>query len=685
MIFYDDYGPNFKYFIICCIMVAFFSLKKNPYFLINSIFLSVILFAPFPTSLQAEITEPNQPNFIESIPSVKLSILGPQLPLTNDAKGEFTIRVSVPKDHHAYLNSGNREVFIPLSFDFSGVESSGYKVENISSPKGVYDKEFEAIVLRGEGEFKFSIHRVKGLEFIIPPIKVKSQICNDITKICFLPHIEEIPLVIKGIPKENAKGGIIKPSFPSPQNILTKNPLPQSEGDGFTGKISFLYSKYSQNFLLAFILIFFSGILAAGTPCVYPMIPITSAIIMKRGGSNKQLGIFHSIIYFLGIVLIFITLGYIAGMTGGAFNTIMQSYFFNLLFAFLFGFLGLAMLGLFDFTIGEGFTSQISSAVGNRGGMIGTFLMGMTAGLIISPCVGPIVFALLLQVADRIAEANATITELRGEIPFLKKSILAAEGGLMMGAFGIGIGIPFLLVGILSNHIPKAGRWMEYIKFALGFGILYIAWIYYMKGIKASPINDQAGYTLLTGLVAIFFSIYLGLLRPEKNRIKKSVSFFLLLPAFYFMYDGLSQTEIITRKEISPTSTVIRQGIPKIEKHGNLEWYRDFEEAKRIALKKNKPIFIDFFAYWCANCLEFEKLSLKNEKLNQSLNNAILVKIYDTDPIFKEFRENPLHRELKIGLPYYTILKPNGEFFWKGTQYNAVEKMKTMIKAASVT
>jgi len=635
---------------------------------------------PLAKCVQAKTSEENP--FLEGNPSVKFSIVGPYLSPAEDAKGEFAIKVTIPKNHHAYLSSGETGAFIPLSFDFSGVKSAGYKILPLSNPEGKYDNEVNAMVLRGAGEFKFSIRRIEGREFIIPPIKAKSQICNDLTKICFLPNVEEIILIIKEEPKKNSGAGI-KSHFSAPESALPKTSFTPPEGEGFTGKINSLYHKFSNNFLLAFTFIFISGILAAGTPCVYPMIPITSAIIMERGKSKKQLGIYHSIFYFLGIVCVYMALGVIAGITGGAFNAVMQNSFVNFFFALIFGFLGIAMLGLFNFTIGEDFTTKISSAIGQRGGMAGTFFMGMTAGLIISPCVGPVVFALLLQIADRVAEANAVITELGQEGSFLKKSIYITKGGIMMGGFGIGIGIPFLLVGLLSNLTPRAGAWMEYLKRILGLAILYIAWIYYMKGISAFQIGDQAAYSILLGIVAVFFSIYLGLFRSEKNRVKKWFSFILILPALYFLYNGFSQSgRFLQEKDDSYPSKLIAQSSAKIERHENLEWYREFEEAKKLALKENKPIFIDFFAYWCANCLEFEKLSIKNEKLNQGLRKAVLVKIYDTDPIFKKFRDNPLHRELKIGLPYFTILKPNGEFFWKGTQYNAVDKMADRINAA---
>ncbi len=118
------------------------------------------------------------------------------------------------------------------------------------------------------------------------------------------------------------------------------------------------------------------------------------------------------------------------------------------------------------------------------------------------------------------------------------------------------------------------------------------------------------------------------------------------------------------------------------EKDGNLIWQRSYEDALDLARKENKPVFIDFYADWCANCIAFKKLSLRNMNLNKALERVVLLKIYDTDTQFKIFKDNPLYAELKTGLPFFVILKPDGKFFWKGTQYNAVNTMIEMIENA---
>ncbi len=176
-------------------MKKFCILQNVIYFLRNIAFLCLLLLLSFTVTIRANAIEQNQ-FFQDDIPTIKYSVTGPKLIHTKDAKGTFSIRVAVPKDHHAYLDKGDKGIFIPLKFDFSGVESAGYKIALTSRPKGVYDNEVNARILRGKGEFKFSIHRLKGREFIFPPIRARSQICNDITKICYFPRTDDIPLII---------------------------------------------------------------------------------------------------------------------------------------------------------------------------------------------------------------------------------------------------------------------------------------------------------------------------------------------------------------------------------------------------------------------------------------------------------------------------------------------------------
>jgi thiol:disulfide interchange protein DsbD len=113
-----------------------------------------------------------------------------------------------------------------------------------------------------------------------------------------------------------------------------------------------------------------------------------------------------------------------------------------------------------------------------------------------------------------------------------------------------------------------------------------------------------------------------------------------------------------------------------IETEAGIDWYRNFDAAQKVAQQTGKPIFIDFYASWCANCVAFKAETKNNAALNEALRTkAIAVKLVDKEPEFEKFRENPAHRQLKIGLPYFAIVKADGSVLWSGTDYQATEKM----------
>ncbi|MFQ5561484.1 MAG: thioredoxin family protein, partial [Nitrospinota bacterium] len=323
------------------------------------------------------------------------------------------------------------------------------------------------------------------------------------------------------------------------------------------------------------------------------------------------------------------------------------------------------------------FIAGLSSAAGKKESLSGTFLMGATAGLIISPCVGPVVFTLLMSVADKIAEANALAISAGEELSYFKRMLIAGKGGVLMGGFGIGIGIPFLLAGFFSNKMPRSGTWMNYIKYIFSVIIFYVAWVYYEKGMHTAKIPDDSAYTIMAAVVLLLFAIKLGAFRTEESRYKKAASFLLLFLSLISGYHGLLKSGLTTASKTNGTAA-----LKEFETHGNLRWYRDYSKAKEMAVRTKTPMFIDFYADWCANCVEFGKLTLKNQKLNSSLKKVLLVKIYDTDPVFTTFQNKKEHRELKTGLPYFTILAPNETMLWEGTQYDAVGTMASQIEGA---
>ncbi len=593
----------------------------------------------------------------EEIPTASFSVNSFAVPEKGE-KGSLSIHLAVPLNSHLYLDSGKDGLFIPISFDFSAFDSAGYDVTPLNKPAGNYDKNLRVNILRGGGDFTFSIAERKGSKGKIPQtLKVKYQTCDDLTKICYPPLFGEINLT----PQYSDSSGAGKVP---PVNRLGN-------------RINNLYERYSKNFLYSFLLMVAAGIFSAATPCVYPMIPITSAILLKRDKGHERIHI-HTVAYFLGIVLSYAILGYIAGMTGGAFSFLMRTTMANLFLAILFFIFAFSMFDIFEFSWVEKLgQTPLAKILQHKGGLTGTLLMGMGAGIIISPCVAPVVFTLLLRVADRIAEANAIVAGFGGTISSWQSFYIAGYGAVLMAGFGLGIGLPFLIVGFFSHHLPKAGGWLVYVKHILGLFILYIAGVYYLKWMNLAGVKHRAGYLIL--LVIVVFSLLLrfGITYRKKCRPRSYLAFIILAIGMMVVYGGYRRRgTAIYVPIVGADQTFIEEG------EGGLAWYRDFEAAKGVALREKKPLFVDFYADWCANCLEFGKLAANDAKLNAALKKVVLVKIYDTDPAFETFKKNPDHAELQVGLPYFALFRYDGKLYWEGTQYDAVDAFDKAIGEA---
>jgi thiol:disulfide interchange protein DsbD len=267
----------------------------------------------------------------------------------------------------------------------------------------------------------------------------------------------------------------------------------------------------------------------------------------------------------------------------------------------------------------------------------------------------------------------------------------------MMAGFGLGVGLPFFIVSVVKfKKLPRAGYWMNKIKYAFGLMILYFAYVYLQKGMGVLGVEPAATLALALGLVivwvAVVFCNVLTLLpvdAPPNQKMQHYGGVLSLLVGGWLVIASLGHIPFIGTAQagagaVTAKNVLKNSGDVAIQEEAGIRWHRNFEAAQKLAKQTGKPIFIDFYASWCANCTAFKEEAATNKALNQALReHAIAVKLIDQEPEFEHFRRRPEHRQLKIGLPYFAILSADGALIWSGTDYKATQKMIAVLSQAA--
>ena len=303
-------------------------------------------------------------------------------------------------------------------------------------------------------------------------LTVLYQGCSD-SGFCYPPQRKKINLTLPpGLPATAVK----TPSGPEPIDPL-----------------SLKYDRLFRegNLLLVLLSFFGFGLLLSLTPCVFPMIPILSSIIVAQGSSVPRARSFTlSLIYVLGMALTFAVVGVIAGLTGFLISTLLQNPWVIGFFSLIFVLLALSMFGFYELQI-PGALQTLLTKTSNRfsgGNFAGVFFMGILSALIIGPCVTP---------------------PLAGALLFIGQTQNVWLGGTALFVLALGMGVPLLVIGASAGLVLfKAGIWMEAVK--TFFGILLLALALY----QVSPFISLSLQMLLWAALLIVSSIYLRALDP---------------------------------------------------------------------------------------------------------------------------------------------------------------------------
>ncbi len=361
------------------------------------------------------------------------------------------------------------------------------------------------------------------------------------------------------------------------------------------------------NFWLVVASFFGFGLLLALTPCVFPMIPILSGIIVGQGHHVTKLkGFTLSLAYVLGMAVTYALAGVAAGLSGTLISSALQNPWTLGAGAAIFVALALSMFGFYDLQLPSFLQSRFTEA-SNRmkgGRMAGVFAMGALSALIVGPCVA---------------------APLAGALLYIGQSGDVVLGGISLFFLALGMGVPLLLVGLSAGALlPRAGAWMEAVKKFFGVLLLAVAiWL-------VSPMLAEVAQMLVWAILLILSGVYLRALDPLANsaggwpRFWKGIGIISLITGVALLLGALGGG----RDPLQPLG--IYQGgtagaaaqPPRLNFH-RIRNVAELDQA--IASARGRPVMLDFFADWCVSCKEMERFTFAHAAVQARLQDFVLL------------------------------------------------------------
>jgi thiol:disulfide interchange protein DsbD len=418
-------------------------------------------------------------------------------------------------------------------------------------------------------------------------VGITYQGCAD-AGLCYPPETRWVPVTLAGGPA----GGTSAGDGAAPSDAVARGGSAPAEGGDsatLTEDRRLAAVLADAGLLTALLLFFLGGVGLAFTPCVLPMVPILSSIIVGQEGTltrGRAFGL--SLSYVLGMAFTYAAVGVLVGLFGAGLNlqAALQSPAVLVVFAALFVVLAFSMFGFFELRLPASWQSGLNSFGDRFGGgrHTGVLVMGALSALVVSPCVS---------------------APLAGALIYLSATGDAVLGGAALLALGLGMGVPLLVIGASGGHLlPRTGAWMNAVKSVFGVGLLAVA-VWLLERVV------PAGVTLaLWAGLAIGVGVYLGALdfapRQGWGQLWKASG------AFAFVYGVLLLIGAASGAE-DPLKPLARFGVaagaaPAAEQ--SLEWraVRTLEDLRGAVAEANgQPVLLDLYADWCISCKVMER------------------------------------------------------------------------------
>ena len=352
---------------------------------------------------------------------------------------------------------------------------------------------------------------------------------------------------------------------------------------------------------------FTAGLLLAFTPCVFPMIPILSSIIIGKNAHVTRLHAFNlSLAYTFGMCLTYTLAGVAAGLSGQMLSSALQTPWALGFGALVFVLLALSMFGFYELKLPSSLENGLMSLSRRiKGGhLFSDFLMGVLSALIISPCVA---------------------APLAGALLYISKTSDVMLGGVALFSLSLGMGAPLILIGASAGTLlPKVGSWMNAVRNLFGVLMLGVAlWL-------ISPLIPMNIQLALWAALLIVPAIFMHALDPlpvdakPSLRFWKGIALMLLITGLAMLIGALSNA----KSPLQPLSGLLATGNATQQQHSSLDFKRiknltELNTALQAA--QGKQVMLDFYADWCVSCKEMEQFTFSDPRVQAALKDTLLL------------------------------------------------------------
>ncbi len=346
------------------------------------------------------------------------------------------------------------------------------------------------------------------------------------------------------------------------------------------------------------------GLLLALTPCVFPMIPIISGLIVSQGkGITTKKAFFLSLVYVLAMSLAYTIAGVLAGLFGSNLQAALQNPYVVVSFAAIFVALAMSMFGYYELKLPDSFVAKVSSKGQDKGGVVGVAIMGFLSALIVGPCVA---------------------APLAGALVYIGQTGDAWLGALALFAMSLGMGVPLLVVGTGAGKLmPRPGPWMTLVNGIFGILMLGVA-IWMLEKILSAYV-----VMLLWALLGLGSAIYLGALDAKSHIFKRTLALALLFYSIVLAIGAFAGSKSLSeplgflQKSVAVSKST-QEGVKKeldfqrVTTLGQLDMMLEKYEGRKILL--------DFSAKWCTACKELDEKTFSDAKVQEALKDFVLIR-----------------------------------------------------------